>query len=186
MAKQYGYNAMPAAPGSCHMFGEIPTKIPGDPRLMPMARGIQIGTSPFACCGLSTICAMSGTVILTEFPERAAWLAALWNTTKGRTHYVYVVNPTQDRQQQMEHGALLACGAQLIAEFPNLQPGHSGYNLKMYMVNLNDGIGRFFDANGYAYTEPPKVEPTAEVGKTIKVKPVAVKEPKAAPKKETA
>lgn len=162
MPKTYGYNAQPQAPGNTFMFGEIPEN-------GRLASGIAIGTSPFNCCGLSTIAGFHGITRLTEFAERAAWLAALWKTTHGRTHFVYVINPIQDMGVSCEHGALLACGAKLICKFPNLQPGHSGYDLKMYMVNLNDGIGRFFDANGTAYVEPPKAEPTKKKGATINV-----------------
>lgn len=184
MAKTYGYNARPVSASMYHyQFGEVG----GDPRragYLPV--GISIGSGPFSCCGLSSISGMNGITDLRQFAEKAAWLAALWATTHGKTHYVYVVNPSQDMQRAYEHGALLECGAKLICEFPNLQPGHQGYYLRMYMINLNDGIGRFFDHNGAAFTEPPKAEPTTTKGNTVKAtmyeEVAAVAAPKAARK----
>ena len=173
MIKKFGYNARPQGNMIC-MFGEIP-------EAGRLATGLTVSENPFQCCGLKTLSGFNGYTPITEWADKAAWLAALWQLSRGMQHYVYVVNPTQDIIKSREHGALLECGAKLICEFPNLQPGHGGYHLKMYMCNLNDGIGRFFNVNGVAYTEPPKTELTAEKGKTIQVVAPTVAVPVASP-----
>lgn len=186
MAKKYGINAQVPA-GMNQTFGEIPAQ--GIP-----FGGVVIPTNPFLCCGLTTLAGLSVGIDLRQFEERAAFLAALWNINQGKTHHVYVVNQSQDGDTTSVHSALRECGAKVICEFPNLQPYHNRNNLKMYMVNLNDGIGKFFDEQGRAYVKPPEVTHNKETGATIKVPdasapvaaPVKASRKAAVPRKETA
>lgn len=135
----------------------------------PNTRGLYSPPNPFSCCGITTLAGF-GVLSLTSFKERAAFLSGLFRLYH-KTHLVYVLNEGQVRQAQ-EHQALLALGAIQVCEFPNLQP-HHGNQLYMFAVNLNDGIGKFFDAQGMPFETAPK-EPAAPRPKTV-----VVKEPKA-------
>jgi hypothetical protein len=169
MPKKYGVNAT-FSEGQAHLFGEIGS----ESNASRYRSGIAIIPNPFQCCGTSTIRGFDGHQIYfppdavgthTGFAEKAAFLAALWGQNQGHTHYVYVLNAAQKAANNI-HRALVECGSVEVCKFPNLQPGHTN-DLHMFVCNLNEGIGKFFDAGGVAFTEPAKanIETTIEPAK---------------------
>lgn len=121
-----------------------------------MARGITMMPNPFLCCGLSALSGL-GNVSLITFEEKAQYLSAIYGLSGGRTHYVFVVNPQQ--KSCAEFKTLVAAGAKLIWEFPNLQGGsHSGYNLEMYQWNPHAAEGIFLDHYGRPLPKDPSIK----------------------------
>lgn len=129
-----------------------------DPEQGGTPRGISLMPNPFSCCGLSTLTGFGNIGGIATFDEKAAFLASIFSITSGRTHFVFVVNPQQKHGE--DYKAMIEAGAKKIADFPNLQGGgHTGYLLEMYMWNPNDGIGKFYDRDGVAFTIPPPTTP---------------------------
>lgn len=126
--------------------------------------------NPFTCCGLST---------LTNFGRMSVpaadvneFLAGIYRLSYGKTHFVWVVNPQQ--HTAADHRALVNAGAIKVADFPNLQPGHGGYDLQMWMWNPNDGVGKYFNESGIALKEPVTPAnppaPGPQTSRTVKIK----------------
>jgi hypothetical protein len=113
--------------------------------------------SPYTCCGLSVLTGFVGMQLL-DYVDKAAFMEALrlHGTVSGRQYLSFVVN--HSNRQTSEFLALVEGGAKKSAEFPNLQPGHEGYNLEMYLWNPADAVGIFYDRNGRAYTEDPRIK----------------------------
>lgn len=150
--------------------GERPFGLPADlaNRTYPYPKvSFNITNSDLSCCGVTTFKGFTCAFPLTEFADKAAWLAALWRVARGMRHYVYILNDNQNSIKNYEPGALRECGAELVATMPNMQPGH-GNQLYLYVVDLNVGIGKFFDSSGVPYTEPPVVISTRSSNVIVK------------------
>lgn len=170
MPKQYGVVGN-YSEGQSQIFGIVPTVTHNAPVTRYSANGISIVPNPFQCCGISTIRSFDGNQIYfppdyptspAGFAEKAAFLAALWAVNRGTTHYVYVLNAGQKAQNQI-HKALVECGSVEVCKFSNLQPYHNN-DVYMFVCNLNEGIGKFFNREGVPFKEPVKVEtPEASV-----------------------
>lgn len=151
---------------AAYMFGPV------RPAGSGYTSGLTIVPNPFQCCGISTLRGFGFLYFYDDngrpdFAREAEFLAGLWRYNRGRTHYVYVLNSNQV-QNSGEHKALMKCGSVQVCQFPNLQPGHQN-DLYMFVCNLNEGIGKFFDRHGVAFTEQP-VEAAPAVASTVKVK----------------
>lgn len=149
--------------GLAQIIGRFEEKVylPGEWR--PAVQGISLIPNPFTCCGLGTLTGFGRTDLMdratntVSFENKANFLAAIYALTAGRTHFVFVVNPTQKHGNDFK--VMVEAGAQLIAEFPNLQGGsHSGYSLEMYLWNPNDACGVFLDKLGGALKAPLEVK----------------------------
>lgn len=145
--------------GAASMIGRIDEKSYTHNDWRPAAVGISLIPNPFTCCGLGTLTGFGRTALVDEvtrvvtFENKANFIAAIYTLTAGRTHFVFVVNPTQKHGDDFK--VMVEAGAKCIAKFPNNQGGsHSGYNLEMYLWNPNDAIGIFVDSYGVARTAP--------------------------------
>ena len=136
---------------------------------------LQLPTNPFSCCGITALRGFGAVQLYAGnnaelFKQKAAFLAGLWKTSSGRTHFVYILNHDQKRLDTT-HKALLECGSVEVCAFPNLQP-HHGNTLYMFVANLNEGIGKFFDRNGVPFEAPPaEAKPAVESTVKVKAKP---------------
>ncbi len=125
--------------------------------------GVNYNSSLFACCGLGQLSNMScGSVKLTTFEDKAAWLAGLYTgTQRGSKQLMFVATNAQLAKDAKPyyHGLhlLIEAGAVLIDTTKNYQPGHSRSVLKTYRYSPRDNVGKFYDANGVPFTEEPKV-----------------------------
>lgn len=151
--------------GSASMIGRIDetSYAPGGWR--PAVQGISLIPNPFTCCGLGTLTGFGKTYLLDEstktvtFENKANFLEAIYALTAGRTHFVFVVNPTQKHGDDFK--VMVEAGAKCIAQFPNNQGGvHSGYNLEIYLWNPKDAINVFLDIGGRALKAPPETKAT--------------------------
>jgi hypothetical protein len=135
--------------GNNHIFGVMHTT--GG---VLHARGLSVVANPFLCCGTTAIHSF-GSLSLPSFASKAAFLAGLWQNGCSKTHLMYVITEAQAKQTGMEHAALLECGAVKVCEFKNMN--HYPYNtLQTFVVNLNDGIDKFFNASGTPFTVEPE------------------------------
>lgn len=172
MPRTYGITSTYTVPDAM-TFGALPGS---QPMTGKQGGSISLMPNPFTCCGLTSLTGFGRVYGLNDFAEKAAFLAGLRNINHGRTHFVYVVNPTQKYGE--DHKTLIEAGAKLIASFPNLQGGsHSGYMLEMYLWNPKDAVGVFYDNIGGALTEDPRIKKMEAAAKPVPAPKPKPKEP---------
>lgn len=176
MAKRYGQVSVD------HQGGVVIGELDADGRVPNgYTRGMRVAANPFSCCGLATLSAFGAAPLTPTFADQAAYLSALSiNCGSGKQHVVFVVNPSNKFTPDFK--LLVKAGAKKIAEFPNLQPGHEGYLLEIWLWNPNDAIGIFFSKDRVAFTEDPSIQkvtpPAAPVApKAVKVRTVFADNP---------
>lgn len=107
------------------------------------------------CCGIGEIRKVTYVYVLPTFADKAKWLAALYVSLYNCGHALFTI--TKGEHHRAGVAALIELGAIKIAEFPNLY--HGPRMLELYLVNVRDGVGRFFNEYGEPFSEPPNPMP---------------------------
>lgn len=110
----------------------------------------------FNCCGLMSM-ANFGTYKFSDYADKAEYVAAMFQSYRGWGHLLYAITEQQVKTSE-EHALFLTMGAERCCAFPNLC--HGPHTIELWVVNLYDGVGRYYDNRGTAFKKPPATEPS--------------------------
>lgn len=139
------------------LFGKLKViaQVPGSYSPGPVYQNVV--DSAFSCCGCTSMYGM-GYHKLSSFAEKADYLAGLYKfLSNGLRRVIYIITDTQLHNKLSEHFAIMesGCGKE-IDTFSNPQPFHRPDNkLHVIMVDTNQGVGKYYDASGEPFKEPP-------------------------------
>lgn len=151
------------------LFGRVSSRPAGSWDPTPYQQMLAI-TSPFSCCGVTTLSGMGHQTLRTK-EDKLNYLAGLHVVLHHR-QAIYIITDNQLYNKQSEHYAMVEYGiARELGTVVNHQPGHSDRNkLHIMLIDTSLGVNKYYKACGTLIPEKPTEEVIAVPAEAVPVK----------------
>lgn len=117
-------------------------------------KGITVSKWALNSCGIGSIQGFYQLPCFTDsYVNRAEFLSVLYRELYNPGYAIYCLSDTQLFDNR--HKALLEIGCRELASWPNLY--HSPNKIHLFLVNVREGVGKFFNEYGEPFEKAPDV-----------------------------